>query len=117
MADYRRIQVSEKNDVTVVHFLDRKIIDAASIQELGRELFALVEEESRKFLLLDFSGVDFLSSAALNKLIVLDKKVREAGGKLRLCRLRREINDVFAITKLNKTFQIFDEQDEALKSY
>ncbi len=117
MADYRRIQVSEKNDVTVVHFLDRKIIDAGNIQDLGKELFSLVEDESRKFLLLDFSGVDFLSSAALNKLIILDKKVREANGKLRLCRLRREINDVFAITKLNKTFQIFDEQDEALKSY
>jgi anti-sigma B factor antagonist len=117
MADYRRIQISEKNDVTVVHFLDRKIIDAANIQDLGKELFSLVEEENRNFLLLDFTGVDFLSSAALNKLIVLDKKVKSAGGKLRLCRLRREIHDVFVITKLNKSFEIFDEQDEALKSF
>lgn len=117
MADYRRIQVSEKNDITVVHFLDRKILDAGNIKELGKELFALVDEENRKFLLLDFTGVDFLSSAALNQLIVLERRVKAASGKLRLCRLRPEIREVFAITKLNNVFEIHDEQDEALKSF
>ena len=46
------------------------------ILELGEELLHLVEQDGNKDLLLDFNSVEFLSSAALNKLIILDKKVK-----------------------------------------
>ncbi len=62
MAAHRRLEVSEVGDVTVVRFVDRKILDEASIQELGQELFMLVETEKRKKLLLNFAKVDFLSA-------------------------------------------------------
>ena len=39
MAVHRRVEVSEVGDVTVVRFVDRKILDTANIQELGDELF------------------------------------------------------------------------------
>ena len=84
MAGYRRLQVSVVGDVTVVRFNDHKIIDDVNIQELGQELFQLIEAEGRKKLLLNFSSVDFLSSAALGKLITLDKKVKAHSGVLRL---------------------------------
>jgi len=77
MAVHRRIEVTSltgsAGNVAMVKVLDRKIIDAANIQELGDELFSLVEKESQKNLILNFSQVEFLSSAALNKLIILDK--------------------------------------------
>ena len=118
MANYRRIEVMNLSgtagEVALVRFLDRKIIDAANIQEIGDELFALVEKELRKNLILNFATVEFLSSAALNKLIVLDKKVKAAAGKMRLCNLRPEIYDVFAITRLNQLFDIKPTENDAL---
>ena len=57
MATHRRIDVSKTGDVSVVKFLDRKILDEAAIQELGSELFGLVEIDNRKAILLDFDGV------------------------------------------------------------
>jgi anti-anti-sigma factor len=117
MADHRRLDVSEVGGVTVVRFVDRKILDAANIQELGEELFALVEKENRKSLLLNFSDVEFLSSAALNKLIILDKKVKAAVGKLKFSNLRPEIFEVFVITRLNQLFDIKDKQDDALADF
>jgi anti-sigma B factor antagonist len=117
MVDHRRVDVSEVGEVTVVRFLDRKILDAANIQELGEELFALVEQESRKSLLLNFSSVEFLSSAALNKLIVLDKKVKAAGGVLKFCDLKPEIYDVFVITRLNQLFDIKQSESDALAAF
>lgn len=36
---HRRIDVSKIGDVTVVKFLDKKILDETNIQELGVELF------------------------------------------------------------------------------
>jgi anti-sigma B factor antagonist len=117
MAAHRRLEVSEVGDVTVVRFVDRKILDEANIQELGVELFQLVEEENCKKLLLNFSNVDFLSSAALGKLITLDKKVKAHDGKLKLSNIRPEIYEVFAITKLNKLFDIKDDEADALASF
>ena len=117
MAVHRRLQLNQVGDVSVVRFVDRKILDEANIQELGQELFQLIEEEKRKALLLNFSSVEFLSSAALGKLITLDKKVKAHGGKLKLSNIRPEIYEVFAITKLNKLFDIKDDEADALASF
>ena len=117
MAQRRRLSVQEKGEVTIVRFVDRKILDESNIQELGQELFQLVEEENRKNLLLDFTNVEFLSSAALGKLITLDKKVKLHGGRLKLSGIRPQIYEVFAITKLNKLFDIKDDEADALAAF
>ena len=60
MANYRRLEVKQVGDVTVVRFHDHKIVEDINIQELGSELFQLIEVENRSKLLLNFSAVDFL---------------------------------------------------------
>jgi anti-sigma B factor antagonist len=117
MANHSRLNVAEVGEVTVVHFNDRKILDANAIEELGGELFGLVEIDNRNNLLLDFTGVEFLSSAALNKLIILDKKVKANGGQLKLCSLRHEIAEIFALTRLDKLFDIRKDQTSALEAF
>ena len=117
MASHQRLEVTDSEDVAVVRFVDRRILDAANIEELGDELFGLVETDDRKQLLLNFTGVEFLSSAALNKLIILDKKVKSNGGKLVLCELRQEIKEVFAITRLDQLFTIKDSESEGLTAF
>ncbi len=117
MAAGRRIDVEEVGDVTIATFVDKKILDENNIQQIGSQLFALVEEDGRKRVILDFSSVEYLSSAALGKLITMDKKVKASSGKLRLCSIRKDIYEVFAITKLNKLFDIKDTQEEALQGF
>jgi len=117
MATHRRIDVSKTNDVTVVKFVDKKILDEAGIQELGAELFSLVEQDNRRSILLNFENVDFLSSAALGKLITLDRKVKQAQGRLKMSNIRPEILEVFQVTKLNKVFDIRAEEAEALSAF
>ncbi|MEI7781562.1 MAG: STAS domain-containing protein [Planctomycetota bacterium] len=117
MAVHRRIDVSKVGEVTVVKFVDKKILDEASIQELGVELFSLVEHDNRKSVLLNFSNVEFLSSAALGKLITLDRKVKAAKGRLKMSNIRPEIFEVFQITKLNKVFDIRKDEVEAISAF
>jgi len=117
MAEYRRLDVTEVGDVTVVRFRDHKIVEDINIQELGQEMFRLVEVEKRDKLLLNFSTVDFLSSAALGKLITLDKKMKSHGGVLKLSNIRPEIYEVFAITKLNRVFDIKEDEADALAGF
>ena len=117
MARQQRLDVSEVGDVTVVHFRDQRIIEDLGIQEMGQELFHLVETEGRNKLVLNFSSVGFLSSAALGKLITLDKKVKTRGGVLKLCGIRPEIYEVFAITRLDRLFDIKEDESEALAAF
>src|SRR4051812_45222718 len=107
----RRLEVEDIGDITVVNFVDKKIIDSENIEIIGQQLSSLVDELGRIKLLLNFGNVELLSSAALGKLIVLNRKVTEASGKLVLCNIDRNIYEVFEITRLNTKFTIVkDEQ-------
>jgi len=114
---YRHLDISDVGDVTVVRFRDRKIIEDINIQELGQELFRLVEADGRDKLLLNFASVDFLSSAALGKLITLDKKMKAHGGALKLSNIHPEIYEVFVITKLTRLFDIRKDEATALVAF
>lgn len=117
MSAYQRLEVKEVGDVSVVYFRDQKIIEDLRIQELGLELFQLVEADKRKKLLLNFTSVDFLSSAALGKLITLDRKVKTNTGVMKLCNIRPEIYEVFAITRLNRLFDIKRDEADGLAAF
>lgn len=117
MSDRRRMVVTKVGDLAVVKFSDRKIVDSANIEEMGEEMFSIVDKDKCKDVLLNFDGVEFMSSAALNKLILMDKRVKGAQGKLRLCNLRAEILEVFTITRLNRVFDIKKTEAEALKAF
>ena len=118
MAAPRRIKVNQTgNNVTVVTFNDSKIIDEAEIQEFGQELYDLVEREGKKKIVLNFGHVEFLSSAALGKLINLKKKVGAVKGKLKLCCIHPDLLEVFRITRLDQVFEIFEEEQEALDKF
>lgn len=113
----QRIDVTKCGDISVVTFRDRKILDETAIQELGAELFGLVELDNRKAILLDFAGVEFLSSAALGKLITFDRKVKNSKGRLKMCGVAPGILEVFQVTKLNKVFDIRPDAAEALAAF
>src|ERR1700733_14934562 len=109
----RRLEVEDIGDVTVVSFTDKKILDEQNIQKIGEDLFSLVDELGRKKILLNFGNVEYLSSAALGKVITLNKKVQAAQGKLILSNIEPNIYEVFEITKLNKLFNIQKEEQTA----
>ena len=112
-----RLRVSEHEGITRIEFVDRNILDEANIQELGQELFQLIEEENRKQLLLNFSSVEVLSSAALGKLITLHRKLQAVQGKLVLCKIAKDILDVFKITKLDRILTITPDEQSGLQAF
>lgn len=116
MTVLRRIAREDHGDATLVRFVDRKILDAQNIQEMGDELFNLVDVEKRNQIALSFTGVEFLSSAALNKLIMLERMCKNSGGKLRFCSLPPEIFEVFCITRLNQLFDIVPDERSAFRA-
>lgn len=122
MVAYQRVRIDEVEldevgEVTVVHFCDHRVSDLWEIEGLGEELYQLVEEQARRRLVLDFSGVEFFSSAAIGKLISLNGKLKARGGVMKLCDLRPEILAVFRVCKLDRVFEIRQDRADAMRSF
>jgi anti-sigma B factor antagonist len=113
----QRLVVDEVGDITVVSFVDKKILDEQNIQMIGDDLFRLVDELGRRKVLLNFSNVEFMSSAALGKLIRLHQRLNSIGGKLVLCGISRSILEIFEITKLDKMLTIVKDEQTGLESF
>jgi anti-sigma B factor antagonist len=47
----------------------------------------------------------------------MDKKMKAGGGTLKLSNIKPEIYEVFAITKLNRLFDIKEEEADALAAF
>ena len=103
--------------VTVVHFTDTKIIDQRNINLIAAELMELVEKGGAKKMLLNLENVQYLSSAVLGKLISLHKALRLSGGSLKLCSIAKPIYEVFEITRLDKVFDIYETEPEAIAAF
>jgi anti-sigma B factor antagonist len=112
-----RLLIQTIRDVTIVNFQDASILDTAQIEQIGEQLYDLVDGRARRKIVLDFTKVRFLSSSALGILITLRKKADAIKGQIALCALREEIREVFKITKLEKVFKIYGNEDEALLSF
>jgi anti-sigma B factor antagonist len=113
----QRLKVEEVGDISVVEFLDRRILEDQSIQIIADQLASLVDDQGCRKLLLNFTSVDYMSSAALGKLINLHKKLSAQRGRLIMFGISPQIYEVFAITRLDKVFNIKKDYDEALKSF
>ncbi len=113
----QRIAVEDIGDIAVVQFVDKKILDEQNIAMIGDDLFRLVDELGRRKLLLNFSNVEFMSSAALGKLIRLHQRMTQVGGKLVMCGIAKDIMTVFVLTKLDKMLKIVKDEQTGLNSF
>lgn len=116
MSQFECIELNDVEEVSVVKFTDEKIMDPARIEQLGKELMRLTDSDQKEKVLINFGNVKFFSSAAINKLIVLEKRMRARGGQMMLSNLRPEVRDLFNLTNLDDLFSIEDEQSDAIKS-
>ncbi len=111
------IRVQDQDGVKRIEFVERNILDEANIQQIGEEIRRVVDSQDKPKVLISFTNVDHLSSAALGTLITINNQIRGRDGQLRLAEIDPQIYEVFVITKLNKLFEIFDTAEKALASF
>ncbi|MCA9290504.1 MAG: STAS domain-containing protein [Phycisphaerales bacterium] len=103
-----------EDGVSHVHFLDRNILDEANILMMADEIYDILCTARHPWLLIDFTNVDHLSSAAIGTLITISNRVRLYEGTLALCSIDRQIMEVFTITRLVKLFHIYETAEQAM---
>ncbi|MDX9821878.1 MAG: STAS domain-containing protein [Syntrophales bacterium] len=91
-------------------------LDAATSPLFEAKLRPMLARGERNFLL-DFTHLDYISSAALRQLLLLAKKADEAGGKVVLASLKSNIREIFDMAGFTQIFPIHVSQEEALRSF
>jgi anti-sigma B factor antagonist len=117
MEAFRRIQTAKKGDIHMVAFKDSKILDDTTLDEIKREINTLLGQAVGPDVLLDFSNVEFMSSAMLGLLGQVHRKIAAGKGRLRMCGIRPEIMQVFKLTSLDKLFSIHKDAPAALATF
>lgn len=100
------IQFREDGPITVGSLHNSSMLDGRVVIAFGQQALAFVNTRKGLNLLLDFAGVDYLSSAALTELIKINDVVVSGGGSMRICGLTPQIQKVFEITRFDKSFDI-----------
>lgn len=110
-----RIESLEEDGVQFISFRDRLLFDDRTVREVSEQLGAVLPNDGRPIkLVLDFRGVDLISSSLLGKLILLQRRVDGTGGKLRLCELTPTVQSVFRTSNLDRLFAIVRDRRAAV---
>jgi anti-sigma B factor antagonist len=103
---------------SVVEFRTSSLMDPIILEDIGKELYRLVDEEDRRKLLLDFEKVQYLSSQAIGIILTLNKKMAPLKySKLVLCGVGPKLMELLKITRLDRILTIKPTQQDAVKVF
>jgi len=101
-------------DTTVVSPSGR--IDHRSAADLEAALLPLATEaaERKGALVLDFSGVDYISSVGLRVLMIAARQMRAAQGRISVAALQSVVAEIFTISRFDKVLAVSPTLEAAL---
>lgn len=68
-------------------------------------------------IVVNLAKVNFMDSSGLSTLVLGLKRSREMKGDLRLCNLQSPVRMVFELTRLDKVFEIFLDEEDAVQAF
>lgn len=108
--------VSEQDGVKIVEFADGTELDALHTEQIQPRLYALVDEEKVKKLLLDLANVRYTSSVALGCLVSLRLKAARAGCAIVLADIPAHLVDIMNLTQLDKLYEVYPTRAAGLET-
>ncbi len=92
-------------------------LTSAGGDQMLREAVDTLMGSGRSRILLDLSGVDVLDSSGLGELVASFRMVDKLGGKLKILKASPKVYDTLHISKLLPVFEIYADEDEAVRSF
>lgn len=110
-----QILTNVRGSVTIVYL--NGDVYPEDMQDFTRQMTETIDAIDPRRVVLNMSKVQFLPSLALGQLVGFQKKVKGAGGVVKICGLTPNIEKVFKLTRFDKLFDIFAREDEAVQSF
>ncbi len=110
----RYLKVAEHDDNVVVQFGVSHINDEENIEDLGHELFLLPDQFGFQKIVLNMTGVEYITSSVVGKLITLHRKLHRNRGKMVISDLTPGVQDVLDASRLLSYFTHCETEEQAL---
>jgi anti-anti-sigma factor len=108
------MQIAEARVDGIVAVAPAGRIDTTTAPALEHYLVELLTRGERG-IVIDFSDVDYISSAGLRVMLLVARRVREIGGRLALCGMGDTVRQVFQLAGFLPLFAVQETRDAALR--
>lgn len=109
-------ETSLQDGKIIVLQLKGNFVGGDETDELQDKIKKLSESGNLK-LVIDLGEVAYLNSSALGVLISAHANYTKRGGKVKLCQLNKNIENLFVITKLSLIFDTYPSEMEAVAGF
>ncbi len=92
-------------------------VDARSAREVEESLERIISYHQDKDIIISLADVRYMSSSGLRIFISIKNSLIDSTQKLRLCALSEPVNRVFDVTRVAELFDIYPNEEEAVKDY
>jgi anti-sigma B factor antagonist len=108
-SDRSRLKVESAEDGVRVQLVGCQRLDEEAVPPIKEQLLVLAAGVGAGRLLLDLGGVHFLTSTGLAMLVAVHNKLRAAGGRLTLCGVEAEVQEMLEVTQLIRVLDVRSE--------
>ncbi len=108
-------QITQADGITIFDFQGKLLLES-DLNLLQEALIEQLEKGSKNFIY-DFNKLSHINSTGLNFLIRSLTKIRIEGGDLYICHIKKDVHQIFEISKLNEVFTIYNNKEEAIKHF
>ncbi|MBD2299230.1 STAS domain-containing protein [Nostoc sp. FACHB-87] len=98
-------------DSTIKVIQPQGVLNGLTGNKLQHEVSNLLDNGA-DMLLIDLKEVHFIDSSGLGSLVAAAQMVKTAHAKLFVCSVSDQVNMLFQLTKINRVFQTFADQED-----
>ena len=110
-----KITVRQSGDVTILDLKGKITIGIGDVAL--RDSIAQQLQEGKRNLVLNTADVSTIDSSGVGELVAAYTTVTNRDGRLKLLKLPPKLQDILQITQLITVFEVFEHEDEAVKSF
>ena len=107
------LKIDKTDDFSVVSINGR--IDTTNFNEFEKQIAAVIDQGANN-IVLDCSGLNYISSSGLRVFLITQKRLMGSKGKLHLSNMQPTIKEIFDISGFSSIFKIFGTKEEALNA-
>jgi anti-sigma B factor antagonist len=113
--DSAYLNVTQQSAAFVARVTIPRLSEEENLEQFGQDLLRLIDQFDVKQLLLDLKAVEYMTSAAVGKLITLHRRMHRRAAKLVLCAVTGNVLEVLRTSRLLDYFQIARDHEAALQ--
>lgn len=110
------LSVNERREGQVLVLSPQGRLDSVNTREFQALVMGRIDG-GEKSMIMDLSGLDYISSAGIRVMQLASKALKESGGQFLLCAMRDHISNVFRVSGFDRVIAIADTLEDALARF